>query len=581
MPRYRPGASRQTVSSRSGAISENAVVYSSSGGHNHDGANSSLIDVNKYSLWDFTLNTIYSTNDRTSKQNSHIEQFRNYVTNIIINDAFGAAGVTLGDNVINANNIVSGSISTDLLRTDAIKSTNYSYTSGDFSTAGTFLNLSDGSIISKEFFIDSSGNAGFAGAISGGTIDIGGLDTSSFHVNSAGDMWLGNSVYSGAPFRVSRDGDIVASSATITGTINATGGYIGNATTGFDIASTSITSHDFVTSGTSRGKLRLYSYGDVFIDSSPTSGTHSGQEWRTSFVGEWIEVGRTDTGNTHNITIGSTNGADSAMYVSINNNDGDAKMNMISSEDALLYMQADYPAIYMFRNDPPPATPSHFDNQFIRLYNNNNNSGSVTGIGFALANGSGCVLRAWQGNTSASAYVGGSGTSSGYGSGGNGLDVGNRAGTGYGFMGANAFVVRSSETIKQNIEYLPVDTRVKSVDRIKGLKPARWDDLVGAQKSIVDEESGKDIDVIDHICDNEDCGGTSENPCGVYAFHKGRYGFIAEDVAKVFPKAVQITEDNKPIGIDYAPITFSLVETVQVLLEEIEQLKAQIQDLSQ
>ena len=150
MPRYRPGASRRTVSSRSGAISENAVVYSSSGGHNHDGANSSLIDVNKYSLWDFTLNTIYSTNDRTSKQNSHIEQFRNYVKNIIINDAFGAAGVTLGDNVINANNIVAGSISTDLLRTDAIKSTNYSYTSGNFSTAGTFLNLSDGSIISKE-----------------------------------------------------------------------------------------------------------------------------------------------------------------------------------------------------------------------------------------------------------------------------------------------------------------------------------------------------------------------------------------------------------------------------------------------
>lgn len=250
------------------------------------------------------------------------------------------------------------------------------------------------------------------------------------------------------------------------------------------------------------------------------------------------------------------------------------------NEDFTFDVYANKPKIYLWKAAAPESTPSAYDNQVITLYNHNNNSSSVIGIGFALANGSGCVLRAWQGNTSGNAYVGNSGTNSGYGSGGNGLDVGNRAGNGYGFMGASAFVVRSSETIKQNIEYLPTDTRTKSVDRIKGLKPARWDDLVGAQKSIMDEESGRDIDAIDHICDNEDCGGTSETPCGVYSFHKGRYGFIAEDVAKVFPKAVQITEDNKPIGIDYAPITFSLVETVQVLLEEIEQLKAQVQELS-
>lgn len=344
MPRYRPGASRRTVSSRSGAISENAVVYSSSGGHNHDGANSSLIDVNKYSLWDFTLNTIYSTNDRTSKQNSHIEQFRNYVKNIIINDAFGAAGVTLGDNVINANNIVAGSISTDLLRTDAIKSTNYSYTSGNFSTAGTFLNLSDGSIISKEFFIDSSGNAGFAGAISGGTIDIGGIDSSSFHVNSAGDMWLGSPVYSGAPFRVSRDGDIVASSATITGTINADAGYLGSSTSGFDISSNSITSQDFVAGGenSGRGKLNLYSYGDIVIDSSPNSGPHSGQTYKTSIVGEYLYIEKTSSGDKPKILIGNTTGnTDDAAVVIYKNGSTKASMAMSSSAgNVLLYDSA-------------------------------------------------------------------------------------------------------------------------------------------------------------------------------------------------------------------------------------------------
>lgn len=47
-----------------------------------------------------------------------------------------------------------------------------------------------------------------SGAVAGGTIDIGGSDGDSFHVDSTGNMWLGNGSYSSAPFRVSAFGDL-------------------------------------------------------------------------------------------------------------------------------------------------------------------------------------------------------------------------------------------------------------------------------------------------------------------------------------------------------------------------------------
>jgi len=337
MPRYRPGYSRSTVSSRTGAVSETSIVFSSSGGHSHDGLNSSLIDTTKYSVWDFPVNTVYSTTPRASRQNAHIDQFRNFITSHVADNVLGPAGVTLRDNIISANNIIAGSINsnliaantivagniaantitTDLLATDAITSLNYSYTSGDYSDAGTFFNLSDGSITSAQFAIDSSGNASFAGDISGasgtftgdlsgsnisgGTIDIGGSDSTSFHVDSSGNMWLGASTYAGAAskFRVSSAGVLTASSATITGTINATGGYIGNNTYGFRFQNVSgsysrLYSLDNTGSAASRGNIDIRSYGDVFIYSTPTSGGHANQSWKTSLVGEWVHVERTD-----------------------------------------------------------------------------------------------------------------------------------------------------------------------------------------------------------------------------------------------------------------------------------------------
>lgn len=49
-------------------------------------------------------------------------------------------------------------------------------------------------------------NATIRGSVVGATIDIGGSDSTSFHVDATGQLWLGNASYASAPFKVSSAG---------------------------------------------------------------------------------------------------------------------------------------------------------------------------------------------------------------------------------------------------------------------------------------------------------------------------------------------------------------------------------------
>lgn len=89
-------------------------------------------------------------------------------------------------------------------------------------------------------------NGTFRGAIVGATIDIGGSDASSFHVDINGNMWLGAATYGSAPFKVGNTGNLFASNADISGTIDADAGTIG----GWSIAETTLSASNITLSNT-------------------------------------------------------------------------------------------------------------------------------------------------------------------------------------------------------------------------------------------------------------------------------------------------------------------------------------------
>jgi hypothetical protein len=100
--------------------------------------------------------------------------------------------------------------------------------SGDM---GSNLNMVAGHIQSSNFVTGSTGwqitaegdaefNTGtFRGSVTGASIDIGGVDATSFHVDTSGNMWLGNATFASAPFKVSSAGAITATGVTVTGAI--------------------------------------------------------------------------------------------------------------------------------------------------------------------------------------------------------------------------------------------------------------------------------------------------------------------------------------------------------------------------
>lgn len=120
----------------------------------------------------------------------------------------------------------------------------------------------------------SAAGGTFSGELSGGTISIG-SGNSIFKADSNG-IYLGNSTFSSAPFRVTPQGGLVASNANITGTINATSGTIsGNLITGGTISGTSIDINNGAFQVNSDGSLTATN-ADITGEINATSGSISG-----------------------------------------------------------------------------------------------------------------------------------------------------------------------------------------------------------------------------------------------------------------------------------------------------------------
>lgn len=169
----------------------------------------------------------------------------------------------------------------DKVRAGSIDSTNYlpPVLPSVYSASGTSFDLNNGSIISKQFTISSSGNATFAGSIVGGSLNVPDLtSTNSWHVDSSGNMWSGTNAsnFASAPFRVTTAGVMNATGATFSGSISSTtitGGNINGSTITGGIFQTASSGHRVYIDG-ANDDVRIYnSSGEttILLDGSATS----------------------------------------------------------------------------------------------------------------------------------------------------------------------------------------------------------------------------------------------------------------------------------------------------------------------
>jgi len=240
---------------------------------------------------------------------------------------FGSTGMYIGN--LSVEHLTAGSIRSKAITLSVTAGTGDSKIQAgksDFTNtdSGFILGIDDSDSDKAKFYIGDATNylnwtgsaLNIAGAITGSTVDIGGADATSFHVDTSGNMWLGASTFASAPCKVSSAGALTATSVTIkdsgdTTIIDATGlvssanfasdsvenssaRTYSNAATYADIANTSIT-----TSSLARSTEVLILY-TVNVIEFPINGT-------TAFAGKvTLRIDSTDqTGNNFELQLTS------------------------------------------------------------------------------------------------------------------------------------------------------------------------------------------------------------------------------------------------------------------------------------
>lgn len=166
-----------------------------------------------------------------------------------------------------------------------------------------------------------------AGTLAAGVIDIGGFDSTSFHVDAGGQMWMGSATPTTAPLRISSSGDFYAKSFQL---MNASQGIIAtlgpdpvNPTDGFSLqfkhndgaapdsymSWSTIPLSDHYVSLTNSGAQLYMSYNKTSLDSSTRlySGYLSSQE-------AGVESSATSSGANVGASLFSFNGTDNRAY---------------------------------------------------------------------------------------------------------------------------------------------------------------------------------------------------------------------------------------------------------------------------
>lgn len=100
-------------------ISENGVSFFGAGGHSHNGVNSTLIDTNSYSIFDFKLGYVGSPT-RISAQQTNMTALEDWVVRTINSKVLQPAGITLSPNTLNGKSIQVNTITAVQLQANTI-----------------------------------------------------------------------------------------------------------------------------------------------------------------------------------------------------------------------------------------------------------------------------------------------------------------------------------------------------------------------------------------------------------------------------------------------------------------------------
>lgn len=275
---------------RSSAISESGIVYFSSGGHNHDGINSTIIDTTKYSIFDFGFGIISTNSDRVNRQTINQTAFKNYIISVVNSSVLEPAGVVLQDNIINSRNIIAGSITATEIAANTITANNISantITSAEIA-AGTITanNIAAGTITGDLLAANTiTANSIQTGTITADKLAVGALSADSISIN-ANNYWNNDGTFRlGGSSGINWDGVnaiTFGSGISITGTITSNGVISGGSLSGVTIttSSGSIGGWTIGSSSLSGGSTYLYSNGLIIADI-----------FKTASYGQRIELG--------------------------------------------------------------------------------------------------------------------------------------------------------------------------------------------------------------------------------------------------------------------------------------------------
>lgn len=239
-------------------ISENGVSFFGAGGHNHNGINSTLIDANSYSIFDFKTGFVGSPT-RISIQQINSTALEDWVVRVVNSKVLQPAGIDLSPDSLSGKSIRANTITATQLQANTITADEIAANTITANELVSNIVLVNNTIQSSVYSAGSSGwqisNTGSAefnnvtvrGTVAANSGNVGGWSISSSQINagstylySNGQATFGNTIiYSNGNitnggFSVTANGVLSANAGTFQGSLSganitgATGTFSGS-----------------------------------------------------------------------------------------------------------------------------------------------------------------------------------------------------------------------------------------------------------------------------------------------------------------------------------------------------------------